>query len=77
LVDHPLSNVPKSLSTATGLRQAGHSAAWIVGLWTAVLVISTLAAAVGYGLLDGASDNLIAAIQAFAAGAILTGWRTQ
>ena len=67
-----LSNVPESLSAATGLRKAGHSQRWIVGLWLAVTAVSALAAAVGYGVLGGASDNLIAGIQAFAAGAILT-----
>src|SRR3954465_10406730 len=67
-----LSNVPESLSAATGLRKAGHSTRWILGLWTGVLVISAVAAGVGYGVLGGASDNLIAGIQAFAAGAILT-----
>src|SRR3954469_19711003 len=67
-----LSNVPESLSAATGLGKAGHSQRYIMGLWTAVLVVSAIAAAVGYGLLGGASDNLTAGIQAFAAGAILT-----
>jgi ZIP family zinc transporter len=37
-----------------------------------VLAVSTLAAGAGYQLLGGASPNVIAAIQAFAAGAILT-----
>jgi len=36
-----------------------------------VLAASTRAAAIGYGTLGGASDNLIAIIQAFAAGAIV------
>jgi zinc transporter, ZIP family len=67
-----LSNVPESLSAATGLRKAGHSERYVIGLWTAVLVASAIAAALGYGVLGGASDNLIAGIQAFAAGAILT-----
>jgi zinc transporter, ZIP family len=67
-----LSNVPESLSAATGLQKAGHSTGWILRLWLAVAVVSAVAAAVGYGVLGGASDNLVAAIQAFAAGAILT-----
>jgi zinc transporter, ZIP family len=67
-----LSNVPESLSAATGLRKAGRSPRWIVGLWLAVTAISALSAAVGYGVLGGASDDLVAGIQAFAAGAILT-----
>jgi ZIP family zinc transporter len=67
-----LSNVPESLSAATGLRKAGRSPRWIISLWLAVTAISALSAGVGYGVLGGASDNLIAGIQAFAAGAILT-----
>src|SRR3954451_2693255 len=67
-----LSNVPESLSAATGLSKAGHSQRYIIGLWTAVLVVSAIAAAVGYGLFGGAAGKLIAGIQAFAPGAILT-----
>ena len=67
-----LSNVPESLSAATGLQKAGHSQRWILGLWTAVAVVSAIAAAVGFALLGGASPAVIGFIQAFAAGAILT-----
>lgn len=67
-----LSNVPESLSAATGLQRAGHSRGYILGLWSAVTVVSTVAAALGFGLLGGASPNIVAGIQAFAAGAILT-----
>lgn len=67
-----LSNVPESLSASTGLKRAGHSTGWILGLWIAVALVSALAAAVGYGLLGNASENLVGGIQAFAAGAILT-----
>jgi ZIP family zinc transporter len=67
-----LSNVPESLSAATGLQKAGHSRRWILGLWISVAVISAVAAGLGYLLLGGASPLLIAGIQAFAAGAILT-----
>lgn len=67
-----LSNVPESLSAATGLRKAGHRPAWILGLWTSVVVASAVAAGAGNALLDGASGDVIAVIQAFAAGAILT-----
>jgi ZIP family zinc transporter len=67
-----LSNVPESLSAATGLRKAGHSDRWIVGLWTAVAIVSALAAAAGYALLGDASPAVVGFIQSFAAGAILT-----
>jgi ZIP family zinc transporter len=67
-----LSNVPESLSAATGLRSAGHSPRWILGLWTGVTLISALAAAAGYAAMGDASANTVAFIQAFAAGAVLT-----
>jgi len=67
-----LSNVPESLSAATGLRKAGHSPRWILGLWLGVALLSATSAAVGYGLLGGAPPVTIAVTQAFAAGAILT-----
>ena len=67
-----LSNVPESLSAATGLQKAGHSIRYILGLWSGVMLLSAVAAALGYAFLGGASPNLIAAIEAFAAGAILT-----
>jgi ZIP family zinc transporter len=67
-----LSNVPESLSAATGLKKAGHSDRWILALWTGVAVISAVAAAVGYAALGDASPAVVAFIQAFAAGAILT-----
>jgi ZIP family zinc transporter len=67
-----LSNVPEALAAATGLRAAGHSNRWIMTMWLAVALVSALAAAVGYAALGDASADVIAVIQAFAAGAILT-----
>lgn len=67
-----LSNIPEALAAATGLRKAGHSTRYILGLWTAVALASTIAAGAGYQFLGGASGSTVALIQAFAAGAILT-----
>ncbi|HEX8913658.1 MAG TPA: hypothetical protein VF796_14965 [Humisphaera sp.] len=67
-----LSNVPESLSSAAGMKRAGRSRRYVLSLWTGVLLISGLAALVGYTTLRGASGNTIGGIQAFAAGAILT-----
>jgi ZIP family zinc transporter len=67
-----LSNLPESLSAASGMRKAGHGARQILLLWSAVVLVSALAAMGGYVFLAGASPSLIAGIQAFAAGAILT-----
>jgi ZIP family zinc transporter len=54
------------------MKQAGHSNRYIYGLWSAVALVSALASALGYAFLGDASPDLIAWIQAFAAGAILT-----
>ncbi len=67
-----LSNVPEGLSSASGMKRAGRSKAHILGLWGGVTAVSALAALLGYFFLDGASDDVVGSIQAFAAGAILT-----
>ena len=67
-----LSNIPEGLSSAAGMKSSGCSTAHILGLWTGVTLVSALAALLGYFFLDGASQDLIALIQSFAAGAILT-----
>jgi ZIP family zinc transporter len=67
-----LSNIPEGLSAAAGMKKAGRSTSYILGLWGAVVVVSALAALFGYLFLAGASGNVIALIQSFAAGAILT-----
>ena len=66
-----LSNVPESLSAATGLKKSGRSNRWIIGLWTATAALTAVAAAAGYGLLGDAPANAIGIVQSFAAGAIL------
>jgi ZIP family zinc transporter len=43
-----------------------------MALWSAILVVSGLAAMAGYALLDGAAPRTIAFVDAFAGGAILT-----
>jgi zinc transporter, ZIP family len=67
-----LSNVPESLSAASGMKKAGHSPAHILGLWGTVVAICALSSLFGYLFLAAAPEELIAAILAFAAGAILT-----
>ena len=67
-----LSNVPEGLSSASGMKQAGRSTGHILGLWAAVTAASAVAALLGYLFLAGAPEDVVAGIQAFAAGAILT-----
>lgn len=67
-----LSNVPEGLSSAAGMKQAGRTAAYVFGVWTAIAVVSGLAALAGYTLFDAASVEVVSATTAIAAGAILT-----
>jgi zinc transporter, ZIP family len=67
-----ISNLPESLSSSSGMRQAGASTWHVLTTWAWVVVASAVAAAAGYGLLENASGNTIALIQAFAGGAVLT-----
>lgn len=67
-----LSNFPEGLSSALGMRAAGRSRVYIFGLWGAIAVVSGLASSAGAAFLGGASPQIIAAVNAVAAGALLT-----
>jgi zinc transporter, ZIP family len=67
-----LSNLPESISSSTGMRRAGAGARHVITVWLWVTAASGIAAAAGYWLLDGASDEWIGLIEAFAGGAVLT-----
>lgn len=67
-----ISNLPEGLSSAVEQKGADHKPRRIVFMWTVVILVSAVAAALGFGLLDGASGEVFGLIQAFAAGAILT-----
>jgi zinc transporter, ZIP family len=66
-----LSNVPEGLSSASGMKKAGRSAAYVFSLWTGIAVILGLASLAGYTAFASFSVEVIAATQAVAAGAIL------
>jgi zinc transporter, ZIP family len=53
------------------MRAAGRTPATITRLWTLVALICTLATVAGYGIADNVSGDLQAAINGFAAGALL------
>ncbi|MBI5103948.1 MAG: hypothetical protein HZB46_02975 [Solirubrobacterales bacterium] len=67
-----VSNLPEAVGSSAELRSAGRPASGIIRLWAGVAVAGALASLLGYVLLDGAADEVIAVVQAFAAGAILT-----
>ncbi|WP_370291195.1 ZIP family metal transporter [Nocardioides sp.] len=66
-----ISNLPEGLSSAAGMKASGRSARYVFGVWTSIAVASGLAGLLGCLLLEGAPDELVAAITAVAAGAIL------
>ncbi|MGN6694519.1 MAG: ZIP family metal transporter [Aquihabitans sp.] len=66
-----LSNLPEGVSSSTGLRTSGWSLRRVAGMWTVVVVVSALAAGLGYAVLDPGGGNTGALVQAFAAGALL------
>jgi ZIP family zinc transporter len=66
-----LSNIPEGLSSASGMKAAGHSAKYVFGLWAGIAFLSGVASLCGYGVFDGYGPEVIAATQAVAAGAIL------
>jgi ZIP family zinc transporter len=67
-----ISNLPEGLSSSTGLAAAGHSRGPIIAAWLVVVAVSSIVAAISYGALGGAGGDVVAFMEAFAAGAILT-----
>ncbi len=65
-----ISNLPESIA-ATAELDGKHSRSWILGLWGGIALASALAAGLGYELLGGAPDDVVAFVKAFAGGAIL------
>lgn len=66
-----LSNVPEGLSSAAGMKRAGHGPGYVFGVWGGIALASGLAALAGNAALAGAGPEVIAAVTAVAAGAIL------
>lgn len=66
-----ISNLPEGLSSAAGMKAAGHTARYVFGVWGAVAMVSGLAALLGFLLLQGAAPELIAFITTIAAGGLL------
>jgi zinc transporter, ZIP family len=67
-----ISNLPESLASSRGMREQGIATRHVLTIWAIVVLISGLAAGAGYGLLQDASDDTVALLEAFAGGAVLT-----
>jgi len=66
-----VSNLPEGLGSADDMRKAGRSRRAILRLWLVVAAICTLATVAGYAAADAVSGGAQAAIDGFAAGALL------
>ena len=66
-----VSNLPESIGSATDMRRSGRSKHLVVGLWAAVTVVCALATLGGYALAHAVGGGPKAAIDGFAAGALL------
>jgi zinc transporter, ZIP family len=66
-----VSNLPEAIGSASAMREAGRSTRAILALWTFVAVCCALATVAGSALGDAVSGELRAAIDGFAAGALI------
>jgi zinc transporter, ZIP family len=67
-----ISNLPESIAASTGLSASGWPRSKITLLWIVVGIVTALSSLAGYVLFDEASEDVVAFVLAFAAGAILT-----
>jgi zinc transporter, ZIP family len=66
-----VSNLPEAIGSSTEMRAAGTRPQAIRRLWLLVALICTAATVAGYAIADNVSGNLNAAVDGFAAGALL------
>jgi ZIP family zinc transporter len=66
-----LSNIPEALSSTSGMKKAGRSRTYIFSLWIGICLISAFASYLGFTFFKTLRPEIISAITASAAGAIL------
>ena len=54
------------------MQRAGRSKRYVFGLWLVIVVLSALSSLAGAALLGGAASQILATVNAVAAGALLT-----
>jgi ZIP family zinc transporter len=67
-----VSNVPEAIAATSGLSAARWPERRIFGLWAIVTAVSGISALAGYALLSDSGGGLVAFVQSFAGGALLT-----
>jgi ZIP family zinc transporter len=66
-----VANIPEALSSSAGMRQAGRSTRYLLGVWIGIVLLISLAAGLAGLVLRGTGSAVRGTIEAFAAGAIL------
>ncbi len=66
-----LSNLPEGLSSSIGMKKAKRSPAYVFGLWAAIAFVSGLASVLGFVAFRNVAPEIVSAVTATAAGAIL------
>ena len=66
-----ISNLPEAIGSSSDMRAAGTRPAAIRRLWLLVALVCTAATVIGYAVADNVSGNVNAAVDGFAAGALL------
>ncbi|RYB93976.1 hypothetical protein EUA93_06180 [Nocardioides oleivorans] len=67
-----VSNLPEGIGSAADMRSSGRTPVQVLRLWVVVALACALATVAGYLAADAASSEVRAAIDGFAAGALLT-----
>jgi ZIP family zinc transporter len=67
-----LSNIPEGLSSAAGMKAEGRHPWPVFLMWGGIAAIAGIASLAGYIVFDGVDPGAVAAVQAVAAGAILS-----
>jgi ZIP family zinc transporter len=67
-----ISNLPEAIAGTTGMKAGGWATGKILGLWVAIAVFCALFTVAGFSFFGNASPFMLAFVNTFAAGAILT-----
>ena len=67
-----LSNYPEALSSSEGMKQQGFSIPRILGMWSSIMLITGILAAIGSQVFADVPESIISLLESVAAGAMLT-----
>jgi len=67
-----ISNIPEAIAGTSGLAKRGWKPSRLLLMWSAIALVSGVAAMIGFSFGDTASNEVLAFVLAFAGGALLT-----